>query len=1174
MRRPIPRAQQVRFWLQDACLPLLVGALLCALTAALWHSLARLEADNLRHQIQAEAESLANRIESDLHTRVDALHRLARRWEVRGGTPKDEFIADAGNYLADAPGFQALEWVDKNFIVRWVVPLVGNEQAQDLNLALDPKRRSALELAQTTRMPTFTAPLDLVQGGKGFLVYFPICRQNDVDGFFLAVFRTRKWLGHVLTHRQIEIQDPVKHDFRTTIFINGVSVYEPEPEPVPPNPVFTAVASVVFKGQQFTVHLSPTQLYLAQNQSHLAPRATVVAALFSVLVILCLVLLQRTRRMARVLADHSLRMEIQAESSLDGILAIDNGGQALSFNRRFREIWNIPAAVLDFGHDQQLLAAVVSQLKHAGEFQAKVADLYEDTDACRHDEVELAGGRWIERYSAPLKSAIGTRQGRIWFFRDLTPQRTAEQALHRSEARIRLLLESVADAIYGIDLEQNCTFANAACLRMLGYPDENGLLGRNLHPLIHHSDPDGTPRPAARCRCCQALSADHSTNRDVDVFWRADGSSFPVEYRAHPQVIDGKRVGAVITFMDITARKQAEIALRELNQNLEQHVRERTAEALELYNNAPCGYHSLDRDGRVLQMNGTEAGWLGYRREEVENRVSLAELLTPESAESFRDYFRTLVQSGVPASVDVEFRRHGGGAPLAAILNDAAVLDAHGQFLKSRSTVTNITERKQAEVALRIAKNAAETANRAKSTFLANMSHEIRTPMNAILGFSQLLLRDDNLSARQRAQLTTVTRSGEHLMDIINEILEMARIESGRVVLNPVTFDLHRLLADIESMFSPRALARSQQFRVEAQSDLPRCLLADETKLRQLLSNLLSNAVKFTPNGGAIVLRVRAVAEAGRRLRLAAEVADTGAGISAENLDHLFQPFYQTEAGRQVAGGTGLGLAISREFVRLLGGDLTVTSTLGTGSTFRFDIPVARGNEHAVLVNPAPTPKVLFLQPGLPPCRILVVDDLADNRELLEHLLTPIGFELRAAVDGAEAVAHCQAWQPHLVLLDLRMPVMDGYEAARNIRAAHGQTIKIIALSASAFADNQQQALADGADLFMAKPFRDGELLEQIKRLTGVDYVYEEAQETGSTQADDATHVPTAAEIAALPAALVQQLRDAVAAAEYDQMLALTTEVATRNEPLGRQLCQWVERYEYNALLAVLSAKA
>ena len=270
--------------------------------------------------------------------------------------------------------------------------------------------------------------------------------------------------------------------------------------------------------------------------------------------------------------------------------------------------------------------------------------------------------------------------------------------------------------------------------------------------------------------------------------------------------------------------------------------------------------------------------------------------------------------------------------------------------------------------------------------------------------------------------------------------------------------------------------------------------------------------------------------------------------------------------------GTGLGLAISRKFLRLMEGDLTVSTEEGKGSVFHLEMWVAPGAEREVKAELGTVCRVWRLLPNSPSRRILVVDDHRDNRELLQYLLEPIGFEVRTAEDGAQAVARCAEWAPHLVVLDLRMPVMDGYEAARRLRAAHGSAIKILALSAGVFAENQQEALAAGADTFLGKPFREEDLLEQVKELLAIDYVYDDLVTEPTTEATEAA--PFTAELRQLPVEWVAQLREAICRADYDRMLDLVEQVAACHEALADWLRQLVERFDYATLQTVLTNEA
>jgi CheY-like chemotaxis protein len=483
----------------------------------------------------------------------------------------------------------------------------------------------------------------------------------------------------------------------------------------------------------------------------------------------------------------------------------------------------------------------------------------------------------------------------------------------------------------------------------------------------------------------------------------------------------------------------------------------------------------------------------------------------------------------------------------------------------------DITDRKRLEEELAVAKTVAESANHAKSAFLANMSHEIRTPMNAILGFSQLLLRDSTLTSEQRQNLDTINRSGEHLLALINDILEMSKIEAGRVSLHVTDFDLHALLEDLDRMFRLRTNARHLRFSTECKSAVPRFVKSDEGKLRQILTNLIGNAVKFTERG-AVVVRFDALSPSEGAIRLRCEVEDSGPGIAAEDLPKLFREFEQTQTGLHAGGGTGLGLAISRQFVRLLGGELTVESQVGQGTTFGFEIPVEIAEATAV-ASRSEHRRVLRLEPSHQGLRVLIADDNAENRRFLEQLLQPIGFKTRAAVDGARAVAIFAAWQPQLVLIDLRMPVLDGHEAIRQMRAIpSGKDAAIIAVTASAFEENRRAVAEAGGDDFLGKPFREADLFEKIGRLTGAQYVYEDEPPTAPGTQARAPLSRTQVE-AALPPELRTRLRAAAVRADFDQMLAILNEVRPEDAGVAADLRQRVEQFEYQSLLSLLEPK-
>lgn len=461
-------------------------------------------------------------------------------------------------------------------------------------------------------------------------------------------------------------------------------------------------------------------------------------------------------------------------------------------------------------------------------------------------------------------------------------------------------------------------------------------------------------------------------------------------------------------------------------------------------------------------------------------------------------------------------------------------------------------EERTAELAA--ATEEAQSANKAKSTFIANMSHELRSPLNAILGFSQLMLRSRGLSKEYAENLGIITRSGEHLLTLINNVLDLSKIESGKTTLNEKNFDLYRLLDDMEDMFGLKAKEKGLQLTCDRSPEVPRYIRTDQVKLRQVIINLLNNALKFTPEGGVSVGATVGEDRGNERVAIHFEIADTGAGIAPEEIDSLFEAFVQTSTGKQAQEGTGLGLPISRQFVQLMGGDMGVRSQVGKGTAFYFEIVVPRV-EGADVESNKPTRQIIALEPNQPRYRILIVDDKPINRKLLIELLNPLGFELKEANNGQEAVDIFSEWEPHLIWMDMRMPVMDGYEATRAIKGTpKGETTKIIALTANVLEEEKAVVIEAGCDDFLRKPFRETEIFEMMSTHIGVSYVYEEERKTDEAEGIPSGEVLTAEAIKALPGELIASLEEALLEGDLDSMTTITEEISTQNAPLAAAL--------------------
>lgn len=584
-------------------------------------------------------------------------------------------------------------------------------------------------------------------------------------------------------------------------------------------------------------------------------------------------------------------------------------------------------------------------------------------------------------------------------------------------------------------------------------------------------------------------------------------------------------------------------------------------------------------EGIITHWNKSAEKIYGYAADEVIGQ-SVTMLAPPELHAEIHAMLEKIRKG--ETIVNHESRRiRKDGTMIDVELTLSPIRDDAGNISGVSTIARDITERKQNEEELRrykdhleeevqqrtadlvLARNAAEAANQAKSVFLASMSHELRTPLNAILGFSSIMRKDSGLREDQRQNLDIINRSGGHLLTLINDVLEMAKIEAGRVQLDEAPFDLGAMVRDVTDMMQIRAQEKSLRLLIDQDSRFPRFIVGDEARLRQILINLVGNAVKFTQQGG-VTIRLGTKHNAISHLLI--EVEDSGAGISPEDQQRVFEPFVQLGAQGDNKG-TGLGLTITRQFVQLMGGTISLQSTPGTGSLFRIELPLREAAETDVIqVHASTTGEVVGLAPGQPVYRILIVEDQRDNQLLLSKLMESVGFQVKVAEDGEQGVQQFQQWHPHFIWMDRRMPVMDGLEAARRIRKLPGGSeVKIVAVTASAFQEQRAEMLEAGMDDFVRKPYRSSEIYDCLSRQLGVSYVYDGASETAG-EPITLTHEM----MRVLPEALRTELAGALESLEGERIDQAIRRVGEYDNALQQMLARLVATYDYPVILKAL----
>jgi two-component system sensor histidine kinase/response regulator len=666
------------------------------------------------------------------------------------------------------------------------------------------------------------------------------------------------------------------------------------------------------------------------------------------------------------------------------------------------------------------------------------------------------------------------------------------QARQQSEAHIRrisrkneLILDTVLEGIYGLDTEGAIQFINPAGAALFGYSVEELQSHPDTHALFHHTRADGNPYPLSECPIYASLKSGKSCCVETEVFWKKDGASFPVEYTANPIHEDGQITGVVVTFKDITQRKQLEKQLHESGQRFEA-----------IFNQTFQFIGVLSPAGTLLEVNQSAMQVLGLQPEGLIGQPFWNCPWWSHSSMLQHKLKQAILAANTGKFIRFEAMHPGLDGQIVTVdFSLKPVHDAVGNVILLLAEGRDISDLKKIEVELRQAEEYAKQASQAKSGFLANMSHEIRTPMNGILGLTEVVLKGD-LTSEQRKNLQMVQISGRALLTIINDILDFSKIEAGRLDLDPIPFKLRESLEETLGLFTQVVRDKKLELLYRVDPKVPNHLVGDPSRLRQIINNLIGNALKFTSKG-EVLLDVEVSVESSpcvESTNLHFKITDTGIGLSAQQQAQIFEPFVQADGSttRQY-GGTGLGLSISKSLIEMMGGRLWVESSPGQGSTFHLTIPF---NLQTVITEPLIPVDIRELAG----CRVMVVDDNDTNLYILQEILLTHKMVPTTVDNGADALRLMQMAVDEgipyrLAILDVRMPEMDGFMVAQQIKSnPQLQTVRLIMLTSCGEAGDAARCRTWKIDGYLTKPTGEQSLMQTIQAVLGPENGSLEAQ--------------------------------------------------------------------------------
>ena len=841
------------------------------------------------------------------------------------------------------------------------------------------------------------------------------------------------------------------------------------------------------------------------------------------------------------------KFSLAVEQSVNTIVITDENGDIEYVNSKFIETTGytkdaalgINPRILNSGRQPKeyysnMWQTISSGKEWVGEFQNKAKN----------------GKIYWERVAiSPIKNEYGVITNYMAIKEDITKEKVTQEKLVKASTEVivakevlRKVLDNIPIKIFWKDLDSKFLGVNVASIKEKKFKDENDVIGKSDFDFYDEK------------------WAQKYRNDEVEIM----KSGVPKLNYIETQVVNGEErsyisnklpfydennnvIGIIGTSEDISEKLNYENKLKQVT-NEATLAKEVLRKVLD---NIPIKVFWKNKKLNFLGCNDAFLKDNLFKNEEEIIGKSDFDFNNKNDAETYRKDDVAVMLSGKP-KLNFQHSDTRNGKKRWITTSKLPFFDENNNVIGIIGTSEDITERRENEIKLKKATESAVAANLSKSIFLSNMSHEIRTPMNAILGYSQLLQDDDNLTKKQLDNLSIINKSGAHLLDLINDILDMSKIEAGRITLKPVDFNLKDLLNEVMQLFSFKAAQNKIDFSLTIENDLPKNILADESKIKQVIINIVGNALKFTKQGFVRLYVKKLDANC-----IQISVKDSGKGIVLEEHETIFKPFEQAKIGGKTEGGTGLGLAISKKFSNLMGGDITIESEYNVGSNFVFTFSF-KNSEDEILNENIQNFKVKSLAPEMLGLKVAIVDDRFENRDILYQKLQPLGFELKMAENGLEAIELYKSWKPDLILMDVVMPILSGVEATRKIfEIAEDHPVKIFIVSASALESEQKEVMEIGATVFIKKPVIFSELLWEMSDKANIKFLYENEKENEIVEGV----------ITEISSSIKQQFIEAASKGDFLLLQELLVELENNTSKSFKYLENCIEELEFEELI-------